>query len=416
MRVIVLGSGVIGVCTAYYLARAGHEVIVLDRQAQAAQETSYANAGEISPGYAAPWAAPGIPLKALKWLLFDPYSPLVIHPRLDWAMWRWLWLTLRQCTTAHYQSNKASMVRLAEYSRDCLRELRDATHIEYEQRTLGTLQLFRTQQQWDAVGKDISTLQAQGVPFHLLDQAGVIRHEPALARVAQKFVGGLHLPADETGDCFKFTQALAAIAAADGVDFRYHTTIRQLLHEGQRVNGVLTDAGVLQADACVVALGSYSPLLLKPLGIDLPIYPLKGYSLTAPVTDADAAPASTVMDESHKVAITRLGTRIRAGGTAELAGYDLSLPASRCAVLRHVVDDLFPDGCDTRQAHYWAGLRPMTPDGKPRLGASPYAGLFLATGHGTLGWTMAAGTGRILADLISAKTPAIDLSGLTLDT
>ncbi len=414
MKVMILGSGVIGVSSAWHLAQAGHEVTVLDRQPGAALETSFANAGEVSPGYSAPWAGPGVPVKAIKWLLMH-HRPLVIRPQLDMAMIRWGLAMLRNCTAARYEINKGRMVRLAEYSRDCLRELRAATGIEYDQRTQGTLQLFRTQKQLDGTGADIEVLKRYGVRFALLDRAGCIRHEPALARVQEKFVGGLLLPGDETGDCFKFTQNLAALAARAGVQFRYGTGIERLESEGGHITGVLTSAGRLQADAYLLALGSYSPTLLEPLGIHIPVYPVKGYSITVPITDASGAPESTVMDETHKVAVTRLGDRIRVGGTAELAGYTLQLHEARRRTLEHVVSDLFPAGGDVAKAEFWCGLRPMTPDGTPIVGPTRLPNLYLATGHGTLGWTMAAGTGRVMADLISGRAPAIDMDGLTVE-
>ena len=414
MKVLVLGAGVIGVTAAYELAGAGHEVTVVDRQSGPALETSFANAGEVSPGYSAPWAGPGVPLKAIKWLAMH-HRPLVIRPTLDLAFIRWSLATLRNCTTARYEINKSRMVRLAEYSRDCLKALRAATGIAYDERTQGTLQLFRTQKQFDGSASDVAVLKASGVAFELLDRAGCIRHEPALARVAEKFVGGLLLPGDETGDCFKFTQALAALAADRGVAFRFGTTIRSLVRSGDRVSGVATDAGTLDADAYLVALGSHSPLLLRPLGVRIPVYPVKGYSITLPIIDSGRAPESTVMDETHKVAVTRLGDRIRVGGTAELAGYSLKLHEARRQTLGHVVTDLFPGGGDLARAEFWCGLRPMTPDGTPIIGATPIENLFLATGHGTLGWTMAAGTGRVLADVISGRSAGIDLAGLTID-
>ncbi len=414
MKVIVLGSGVIGVACAYQLAASGHEVTVLDRQPAAALETSYGNAGEVSPGYSAPWAGPGVPLKAVKWLLMQ-HRPLVIRPHLDLNFIRWGLAMLRNCTAARYEVNKGRMVRLAEYSRDCLRELRQQTGIRYDERMQGTLQLFRTQAQLDGTAADIAILQRYGVRFDLLDRDGCIRHEPALAHVREKFVGGLLLPGDETGDCFKFTQNLAALAAQRGVRLRYGTRIERLLVAGKQIDGVLTDAGTFKADAYLVALGSYSPLLLKPVGIRIPVYPVKGYSITVPITDARGAPESTVMDETHKVAVTRLGERIRVGGTAELAGYTLKLHEARRHTLEHVVSDLFPNGGDTARAEFWCGLRPMTPDGTPVVGATRLPKLYLATGHGTLGWTMAAGTGRVMADVISGRTPQIDLDGLTVD-
>ena len=414
MKVLVLGSGVIGVASAYQLALAGHEVTVVDRQPAAALETSYGNAGEVSPGYSAPWAGPGVPIKAIKWLLMQ-HRPLVIRPSIDLNLVRWGLAMLRNCTAARYELNKGRMVRLAEYSRDCLKELRSQTGIRYDERTQGTLQLFRTQAQLDGTAADIAILKRYGVAFELLDRAGFIHHEPALAHVQEKFVGGLLLPGDETGDCFKFTQNLAALAAKQGVQFRYGTRIQRLQLAGKQIDGLVTDAGTLKADAYLVALGSYSPLLLKGVGIRIPVYPVKGYSITVPITDASGAPESTVMDESHKVAVTRLGDRIRVGGTAELAGYSLKLHEARRQTLQHVVTDLFPRGGDVSRSEFWCGLRPMTPDGTPVVGATRMPNLFLATGHGTLGWTMAAGTGRVIADVISGRKPGIDMSGLTLD-
>jgi D-amino-acid dehydrogenase len=414
MKVLVLGSGVIGVASAYQLALAGHEVTVVDRQPAAALETSYGNAGEVSPGYSAPWAGPGVPIKAIKWLLMR-HRPLVIRPHLDLGLIRWGLAMLRNCTSARYEINKGRMVRLAEYSRDCLKELRAQTGIRYDERTQGTLQLFRTQAQLDGTAADIEILKRYGVAYELLDRDGCIRNEPALAHVREKFVGGLRLPGDETGDCFKFTQNLAALAVQQGVTFRYGTRIDALKLAGKQIEGVVTDAGTLKADAYLVALGSYSPLLLRRVGIRIPVYPVKGYSITVPITEASGAPESTVMDETHKVAVTRLGDRIRVGGTAELAGYTLKLHEARRETLTHVVTDLFPRGGDVSRAEFWCGLRPMTPDGTPVVGATRVPNLYLATGHGTLGWTMAAGTGRVLADLISGHAPGVDLAGLTVD-
>ncbi len=413
-KILILGSGVIGTSLAYYLAQDGHAVTVLDRQPGPALETSYANAGEVSPGYSSPWAAPGLALKAVKWLLMR-HRPLVVRPRIDVAMLRWVLQLLGQCNAAAYQRNKGRMLRVAQYSRDCLEQLRDATGIDYDQRCLGTLQLFRSAQQLDGVGADIEALRRFGIGFELLDAAGCIANEPALARVRQKFHGGLRLPGDETGDCFKFTNAVAALASAHGAQFRFGVQVRGLRAAGDALGGVDTDAGLLQADHVVAALGSWTPLLLAPLGIRLPVYPVKGYSITVPIVDADAAPRSTLLDESHKIAVTRLGDRIRVGGTAELAGYDLRLHEPRRRTLRHVVADLFPAAADMSQDNFWCGLRPMTPDGPPVLGPTRLRGLWIACGHGTLGWTMAAGSGRLLADLIGGRTPAIDTEGLGLE-
>jgi D-amino-acid dehydrogenase len=418
MKVIVLGGGVIGVSTAYYLARAGHEVTVVERRPGVGLETSFANAGEISPGYSSPWAAPGLPLKALKWL-FMRHRPLVIRPSLDPAMIGWGLALLRNCTAARYDLNKGRMLRLAEYSRDCMRTLRANTGISYDERMQGTLQLFRTQKQLDDTGADIAILQRFGIGYALLGRDGCIQAEPALARVRDKIAGGLRLPGDETGDCFLFTSALSSMAAALGVQFRFGTTIRSLRHSGGRIESVeiKQNAGTefLRGDVYVTALGSYSPLLLKPLGLRLPVYPVKGYSLTLPIVDAGGAPQSTVMDETYKVAVTRLGNRVRVGGTAELAGYDLKLRPWRRNTLNHVVSDLFPDASDISQGQFWTGLRPMTPDGPPIIGKTPFANLYLNTGHGTLGWTMSAGSGQLLTDMISGQSPAISTAGLALN-
>ncbi len=413
MKVLVLGGGVIGVSCAYELAKAGHAVTLVDRQCGPALETSFGNAGEVSPGYSAPWAGPGVPLKAIRWMLMQ-HSPLVIWPMFDPAMWRWGAMMLANCSEKAYALNKSRMVPIAEYSRDCLKALRAETGIAYDDRALGTLQLFRTQKQLDSIGGDVAILKQYGVPFEVLDRAGFTAVEPALKLTQEKFVGALRLPNDETGDCHLFSQRLAEMAKALGVEFRWNTRIESLQVGGGAITGVFTDAGLLMADKVVVALGSHSAGLLAPVGIRIPVYPVKGYSITVPVTDASGAPESTVMDETHKVAVTRLGDRIRVGGTAELAGFSLNLREARRATLNHVVTDLFPRGGDVSQASFWCGLRPMTPDGTPLIGTTPVQNLLLATGHGTLGWTMAAGTGRVIADLVSGRQPDIDIAGLNM--
>jgi D-amino-acid dehydrogenase len=388
-------------------------VTLIERQGGPALETSFANAGEVSPGYSAPWAGPGVPLKAIRWLLMH-HRPLVLRPHFDWNLVGWVLAMLRNCTAARYEINKSLMVRLAEYSRDCMVALRASTGIRYDERTLGTLQLFRTQKQLDGTASDTAILDRYGVAYQRLDREGCVEHEPALARVRDKFVGGLRLPGDETGDCFKFTNRIAEMATARGARLRFGISIESLLTDGKRITGIVTDHGRMQADAYLVALGSYSPRLLAPLGVRVPIYPVKGYSITLPITDPGGAPESTVMDETHKVAVTRLGDRIRVGGTAELAGYSMQLHEARRRTLLHVVGDLFPGGGDAARAEFWCGLRPMTPDGTPIVGGTEVANLWLATGHGTLGWTMAAGTARVISDLISGRAPAIDLAGLTI--
>ncbi|MBL8326259.1 MAG: D-amino acid dehydrogenase, partial [Rubrivivax sp.] len=376
-------------------------------------ETSYANAGEVSPGYSAPWAGPGVPVKAIKWMLMT-HSPLVIWPLLDPAMWRWGLAMLANCTAKAYAVNKSRMVPIAEYSRDCLKQLRAETGIAYDERAQGTLQLFRTQKQLDGIGGDVEVLKQYGVPFEVLDREGFCRVEPALKLTQHKFVGALRLPGDETGDCFKFTNRLCELAQAQGVAFRFGTTIERIDAAGGRIECVHTSAGQVRADHYVLALGSYSAPMLKALGVRIPVYPVKGYSITVPITDPAGAPESTIMDETHKVAVTRLGDRIRVGGTAELAGYSMALREPRRETLNHVVTDLFPTGGDVAKATFWCGLRPMTPDGTPIIGPTRYGNLLVATGHGTLGWTMAAGTGRVVADLVSGRRPEIEVGDLAM--
>ncbi|MFM0554935.1 D-amino acid dehydrogenase [Paraburkholderia sediminicola] len=412
MRVVVLGSGVVGVTSAYYLARAGHEVTVIDREAGPALETSFANAGQISPGYASPWAAPGVPLKAVKWM-FQKHAPLAI--RLDGTQFQlqWMWQMLQNCTSSRYAVNKGRMVRLAEYSRDCLQALRAETGIQYEGRTGGTLQVFRTQQQFDGAAKDIAVLQEANVPYELLSPAELARAEPALAAVSHKLTGGLRLPGDETGDCQMFTTRLAAQAEELGVKFRYNTPIDALAMAGDRIAGVKCGEELVRADSFVVALGSFSTQFLSDL-VKIPVYPLKGYSITAPIVNEASAPVSTVLDETYKIAITRFDDRIRVGGMAEIVGFDKSLRQARRETLELCVNDLFPGGGDTSKATFWTGLRPMTPDGTPIVGRTPVSNLFLNTGHGTLGWTMSCGSGQLLADVMSGKQPAIKADDLSV--
>ncbi|ACJ39569.1 MULTISPECIES: D-amino acid dehydrogenase [Acinetobacter] len=412
MRVIVLGSGVIGVASAYYLARQGAEVTVLDRQSGPAEETSFGNAGQISPGYSTPWAAPGIPFKAVKWM-FQHHAPLAIN--LDGSMWQLQWMAqmLKNCNPQSYAVNKERMMRVAEYSRDCLRELRKDTGIHYENRAKGTLQLFRKEAQMEAVQRDISVLEECGVSYELLNGNELGRVEPALANAQDKLVGGLHLPNDETGDCYLFTNALAQIAKELGVNFQFNQNVEKLIVEGDQIKGVQVNGKVLTADRYVLAFGSYSRDFLKPLDLQLPVYPVKGYSLTIPIVDPAFAPQSTVLDETYKIAITRFDQRIRVGGMAELSGFNLGLNEDRRATLQMVTQDLFPGG-DMAQASFWTGLRPMTPDSTPIIGATRFKNLFLNTGHGTLGWTMACGSGKLISDIVLNHKTDISTDGLSI--
>lgn len=416
MRVLVLGSGVIGVTSAWYLAKAGHEVTVVDREAGPALGTSFANAGQISPGYASPWAAPGVPLKAIKWM-FQEHAPLSIRPDGTLFQLQWMWQMLLNCSAERYAVNKERMVRLAEYSRDCIRALRAETGIAYEGRQQGTLQVFRTDEQLQGATKDIAVLEEAGVPYQLLSRDELAACEPALAAVRHKLAGGLRLPNDETGDCALFTKRLASMAELLGVKFLYNRSIDSLMTQGDAVTGAMVDGEPMDADLVVVALGSWTTQLVKPFlrGMsNLPVYPLKGFSITVPLTDPSRSPVSTVLDETYKVAITRFDDRIRVGGMAQIVGYDRSLDPAKRRTLEHVVTDLFPGAGDVSQATFWTGLRPMTPDGTPIVGPTQVRGLWLNTGHGTLGWTMACGSGKLLSDLVSGTSPAIRADDLSV--
>ena len=415
MRVVVMGAGVVGVTTAWYLAKHGADVVVLDRQPGPGLETSYANAGELSYGMSSPWAAPGIPKKAIKWL-FMKRRPLFIWPLISPTMWAWGVRMLRNCDETRYRINKGRMVRVSSYSRDSLPELVAETGIDFDMRERGTLQLFRTEKQLKGSKADQEVLAEFDSPFEVLDRDGCIEVEPGLAQVPDKFVGGLRLTADRTGDCRKFTVALAEKLAEIGVDFHYGQTISQIAVENKRVVGIDTEEeGRVTGDAYVCCLGTHAPRVLRPVGIDLPIYPIKGYSITVPVIDDAKAPQSTIMDETHKVAITRLGDRIRVAGTAEIAGYSGRLGPHATDTVKYVVGDLFPGGGDLTNLDGWTGLRPMTPDGTPVLGQSVYPNLYLNTGHGTLGWTMSCGSARAVADLVLGREPEIDFDGLTAE-
>jgi D-amino-acid dehydrogenase len=410
MRVMVLGAGVIGTSSAYYLATAGHDVTVVDRQSGPALETSFANAGGICPGFAGPWAAPGMPAKIARWL-FTRHAPVALRPTLDLYQWRWLARFLRNCSAERFARNKARMQRIAHYSKACLNELRADTGIAFDHGTAGVLQLFRTEEELAGAEKSTRVLAAFGVRHRILDAEDVVAIEPALRAAATTFAGGLHLPDDETGDCHKFTVALAELLRQRGVAFKFDTQVQRLLFDGTRITGVLTKAGTLGADAYVVALGSAAAHVLRPLGIDLPIYPVKGYSLTVEVDASMAAPRSCVMDEHYKVMITRLGTRVRAAGVAEIGGYDVSVRRSGAATVLASLRELFPQVAIDRGMNFWAGLRPMTPDGPPYLGATDIANLFVNAGQGSNGWTQACGCGRVVADVVSGREPEIDLEG-----
>jgi D-amino-acid dehydrogenase len=413
MQVCVLGAGIVGLTSAYYLAKKGYQVTVIDRQPGVALETSFANAGQISPGYSAPWAAPGVPLKAIKWLM-QKHAPFKISAEPEMKKLIWMGQMLANCTEKAYDVNKSRMMALAEYSRDQFIEIRKEIGIQYDGGQGGTTQLFRKDAQVEASEKDIKVLQALNVPHQVLTPADILKVEPGLAPVIDQFKGGLRLLGDETGDCFMFCQELKKHCDDMGVTFKFNTSIDKLVVESGKLRAVKTDQGDLTFDKVLVCMGSYSKELLKAIDISVPIYPVKGYSLTVPITDSQFAPTSTVMDETYKVAVTRLGGRIRAAGTAELNGFNLELPKVRTETITHVVRELFNQGCDLAEAEYWTGLRPNTPDGTPIVGASGIAGLYLNTGHGTLGWTMSCGSAAVIADIMSDDKTAIDSQDLSI--
>ena len=420
MRVMVLGAGVIGTSCAHYLLKSGHDVVVLDRQDGPALETSFANAGGICPGFAGPWAAPGLPAKVAR-RLFTRHAPVTWHPRLDPYQWRWLLRFLRNCTPERFARNKARMQRIAHYSKACLKELMADTGIVFDHGTGGVLQVFRTEEELAAAESSARVLAEFGIAHSIVGAQDVMAMEPALRAATVRLAGGLHLPDDETGDCHKFTVALADLLSRRGVGFRFNTNVQRLLFEGDRMTGVITNQGMLDADAYVVALASEAVRVLRPLGIDLPIYPVKGYSVTVDIEEGTLAPRSSVMDEHSKIMMTRLGTRLRAAGLAEISGYDASIRPSGPGTVLHTLREFFPRAVRCRGTgpeglaegvNAWTGLRPMTPDGPPYLGATTFTNVFLNLGQGSNGWTQACGCGRVIADIVSGRRPDIDLDGL----
>jgi D-amino-acid dehydrogenase len=415
MKIAVLGAGVIGVTTAQALSALGHEVVVVDRQPKVAEETSFANGGQVSATHAAPWAAPHMPLQAFKWM-FQADAPLLFKPlRWDPALWRWGLRFLANCTTARTAVNFERALRIATYSRTVLGALRQRHALQYDHNTGGILYLYRDEAS-AAKGRDMARrLTDRGLPQTILDRDGVLAEEPALAASREPLIGGVLSPDDETGDAQLFTAALAKVAEDANVTFRFGTTVRALLSRNREITGIATDQSTIEADAYVVCLASETPKLLKPLGLDVPIYPAKGYSMTTAITNESAAPSRSITDESKFIVVTRLGNRLRAAGTAELAGWDRSLDPKRLAPILAATRSLFPNAADYSEIEPWSGLRPATPDSVPIIGGTAYGNLFLNTGHGTLGWTMACGSAQALADLISGRTPEIDLEGFGLD-
>lgn len=411
MKVIVLGAGVIGTSTAYYLNRLGCEVIVVDRQAAPAAETSFANGGQISVSHAEPWANPGAPLKVLKWLTKED-APLLFRLRADSRQWRWALSFLRECTPARTRHNIEQIVHLGAFSRVKLQELRAATGIEYDHLQRGILHFYTDPKEFEAALEPARQMRALGCERQVISSEEAVKIEPALAPVKDRLAGATYTSADESGDVRRFTVELARISTEAGVKFLFNHDIKALRQEGGEIDFVeVTDTDgrfvSLKADAYVLALGSFSPLLAAPLGIRLNIYPAKGYSVTMPVADPTRAYNVSLTDDEYKLVFSRLGNRLRIAGTAELNGYERNLNHVRCKALVRRVEELFPGAGDTTHAEFWSGLRPATPSNVPYIGRSRIQNLFLNTGHGTLGWTHACGSGHSLADIVCGRKPEV---------
>ncbi|HWI34911.1 MAG TPA: D-amino acid dehydrogenase [Burkholderiales bacterium] len=406
MKILVLGAGVIGTTSAWYLAQAGHEVTVIDRHDAAGMETSFANGGQISAGHAEPWAKPAVVPKILRWLGRED-APLLFRPRADWAQWMWGLRFLAECWPGRFEHNTRVLSGLASYSRECLKALRHRTGIRYDELSRGILHFATNRADFDALAHHADEMRALGQVREVKSAAECLALEPALKDSCDRIVGGVYTPEDESGDAHKFTVELARLAAEKGVQFRVEN-IAGLEVRDREVRGVRLDAGSASADAYVVALGSYSPLLLRPLGISLPVYPLKGYSITLPLAPGDGAPTVSLTDEAHKIVISRLGNRLRAAGTAELTGYDRSVNRVRCNAILRRIGELFPALGAINTVDRWAGLRPATPSNVPVIGRTRLRNLYLNTGHGTLGWTLACGSGRALADIVSGRKPDVE--------
>ncbi|MDO9420357.1 MAG: D-amino acid dehydrogenase [Herminiimonas sp.] len=416
MKVIVLGSGIIGTASAWFLHKAGHDVTVIDRQPGAAQETSFANGCQISVSHAEPWANPAAPMKVLKWLGKED-APLLYRFRPEWLQWKWALSFLRECTPARTADNIRQIVAISEYSRQTLQSVRAETGIGYDHLTRGILHFYTEQKEFDESLAAAKLMCELGCQRNSISADEVVRIEPALASIRDKIVGGDFTESDESGDVYKFTSGLAAKAAEVGVQFQFNTTVTRLITEGSgahaKISGVevITPDGrhqVLHADAFVLAMGSFSTQLAKPLGIDLMIYPGKGYSATYAITNPDAAPSVSLTDDGYKLVVSRLGDRLRVAGTCELNGYTRELNTTRCEAITRRTQELFPGACDYENPVYWTGLRPMTPSNVPYIGKTKFSNLFLNTGHGTLGWTMGCGSGRAVAEIISGHKPEVD--------
>ena len=418
MKVIVLGAGIIGTTSAWFLNKEGHDVTVIERQPGAAQETSFANGCQISVSHAEPWANPQAPMKVLKWLGQED-APLLYRFRPEWLQWKWAVNFLRECTPKRTNDNIRQIVAICEYSRQTLQAVRAETNIDYDCLTSGILHFYTDQKEFDISLPAAQLMRDLGCQRDSISADEVVKIEPALARIRDKIVGGDFTATDESGDVYKFTSGLAGKAAEAGVNFRYNTSITRLITKGSGAAAKITGVEVinpdgrhevLHADAFVVAMGSFSTQLLQPLGIDLMIYPGKGYSATYKITNPDAAPTVSLTDDGYKLVVSRLGDRLRVAGTCELNGYTRELNTTRCEAITRRTRELFPDGCDYDNPVYWTGLRPLTPSNVPYIGKTRISNLFLNTGHGTLGWTMGCGSGRAIAEIVSGRRPEVDFA------
>jgi D-amino-acid dehydrogenase len=411
MRIVVLGGGVVGVTTAYQLQKDGHDVVLLERNSELAAGASWGNAGMIAPGHSFVWSSPAAPMILLKSLAFKDQA-LRFKLSADPRLYAWSWLFLMECTSEKARRNTLLKHRLAAYSQGVLKEVVADEAIDYDRNDRGIVYFYRSQQALDQGMARMTLLESDGQAIELLDREGMIALDPSLASAKDKIAGGIYCPTDETGDSAKFTRALAAKVVARGGAIHTSATITGFDTAGDDVTQVLTDKGAFKGDAYVLALGAHSPILARKIGIRLPIYPIKGYSLTIPIGNRLAPPTVASVDEHNLVAISRFGDRIRVTATAEFAGYDTSHTPSDFAFMKQVTQELYPDGADYERAEMWAGLRPMTPNNLPLFGRRRLRNLFLNTGHGHIGWTMSHGSARITADLIAGRTPAIAMDGL----
>ena len=414
MKVVVLGAGIIGTTSAYFLAKQGHEVTVIDRQDSVSMETSHANAGCLSYGFTSPWASPGLPFSVLKWVLTGR-SPLIINPNMSVETIKFLYRMYKNCNSRSYEINKSRMLRVANYSQKALLEIETDFDLYYEQKKQGSLQLFWDSKEIKKTQKDIAILDKFNINSKLLSAEECVKIEPGLQYVKNKLAGGIQFMDDFTGNCYLFSTEVYKKCVEMGVNFEFNTEIKSLQISNDKIASVSTDSGEIKADCYSVSLGSYSTKILSKIGIEIPIYPVKGYSITLPVLSNEDAPQSTIMDEKNKIAITRLGDRIRVAGMAHLTDFDKNLRTKSLDSLMSGLDLLFPKSYESsKETNFWTGFRPSTPDGTPIIGPTPYNNLFLNTGHGTLGWTMSAGSGKLLANLVSGIDPEISTEGIDM--